>query len=307
MHVLVSGSHGLIARPLVTQLESDGHTVHRVVRTNPKAGEAYLDLAARRLDLSLLPGGSLDRIDVVFNLTGERITPVRWSAAKRERLRQSRILVTDLIARAIAAADIPPTVFVSASAVGIYGDRGDEELDEQSALGHGFLAELCRAWEDATEPARRANARVVHARSGVVIARENPIVSLQLPLFRLGLGASLGPGRHWFSWIGLDDEVGALIHAALSSDVEGACNLTAPNPLRYAEFAAAFARTVGSRVRLTVPRVVLDSVIGTEATREIALISERVLPRRLLDAGYQFQLPRIEDALSAALGTRTTA
>ncbi len=307
MHVLVSGSHGLIAGALIAQLESDGHTVHRVVRSNPKVGDAYLDLAARRLDLSLLPGGSLDRIDVVFNLTGERITPMRWSAAKRERLRQSRILVTDFIARAIAVADIPPTVFVSASAIGIYGERGDEELDEQSALGHGFLAELCRAWEDATEPARHANVRVVHVRSGVVIASENPVVALQLPLFRHGLGASLGSGRHWFSWIGLDDEVGALIHTAVSADVEGPCNLTAPNPVRYTDFAAAFARIVGSQVRLSVPRIVLDAVIGTEATREVALISERVLPRRLLDTGYQFQLPRIEDALSAALETRTTA
>ena len=144
-------------------------------------------------------------------------------------------------------------------------------------------------------------------RSGVVIASENPVVALQLPLFRHGLGASLGSGRHWFSWIGLDDEVGALIHTAVSADVEGPCNLTAPNPVRYTDFAAAFARIVGSQVRLSVPRIVLDAVIGTEATREVALISERVLPRRLLDTGYQFQLPRIEDALSAALETRTTA
>lgn len=291
----------MIGRALVAQLETDGHVVHRVVRTDPKDGDAYLDLSGRRLDVSRLPGGSLDRIDAVCNLTGERITPMRWSATKRERLRSSRIVVTDIIARAIAAANTPPTAFISASAIGIYGERGDEGLDEQSALGHGFLAELCRAWEEATEPARKAEVRVVHVRSGVVIARHNPLVALQLPLFRAGLGATLGSGRQWFSWIGLDDEVGALMHAAMNSDVEGACNLTSPNPVRYREFASTFARAVGSRAWLSVPRPLLEVLIGSEATREVALISERVLPRRLLDAGYQFQLANLDDAFARAL------
>lgn len=305
MRVLVAGSHGLIGGSLVTQLRSDGHDVHRVVRSDPKDGDALLDLAKRTLDVSRLPGGSLDRIDAVFNLAGERITPTRWSAAKRERLRSSRIVVTQLIANAIAAAENPPTVFVSASAIGIYGERGEEELDEQSALGEGFLAELCRAWEEATEPARRANVRVVHARSGVVIAKESPLIALQLPLYRLGLGASLGSGRHWFSWIALDDEVGALMHAALDPDIEGACNLASPNAVRYREFASSFARAVGSFARLSIPRAVLDATIGAEATREVALVSERVLPRRLLDGGYPFELPFLEDAFDRVLGTRT--
>ena len=148
--------------------------------------------------------------------------------------------------------------------------------------------------------------RVVHVRSGVVIARHNPLVSLQLPLFRLGLGASLGSGRHWFSWSALEDEVGALIHAATATEIEGPCNFTSPNPVRYREFAAAFARAVGSRTRLSVPRVVLDALIGTEATREVAIVSERVLPRRLLDTGYQFKFPLLDDAFASALGTRTT-
>jgi uncharacterized protein len=298
----VSGSHGLIGGSLVNKLQSDGHTVHRAVRSEPRDGEAYLDLAEERLDVSRLPGGSLDRIDAVFNLTGERITPARWSAAKRERLRSSRILVTGLIARAIADAEFPPAVFVSASAIGIYGERGEEELDEESALAHGFLAELCRAWEDAAELARRTNVRVVHARSGVVIAKENPLIALQLPLFRLGLGANLGSGRQWFSWISISDEIGALIHTALRSDLDGACNLTSPNPVRYREFASAFARTVGSRVRLSIPHALLEVAIGDEATREVAIVSERVLPRRLLETGYQFETPDLDDALARALG-----
>jgi uncharacterized protein len=300
VRVLVSGSHGLIGRALVAQLQSDGHSVHRVVRAAPQHGDAYLDLSAGRLDLSRLPDGTLDRIDVVFNLSGERITPLRWSAAKRDRLRASRIRVTDLIARAIAAADTPPKVFVSASATGIYGERGSEELDEQSATGRGFLADLCRDWEAATSPARHANVRVVHARSGVVIARDNPVISLQLPLFRLGLGATLGSGRQWFSWISLEDEIGALIHAALSAEIEGPCNLTAPDPVRYSRFASALAHVVNRRALLTIPRPFIDIVAGKESSREIALVSQRVIPRKLLATAYSFRFPEIEQAVSMA-------
>lgn len=301
MRVLVSGSHGLIGAALVDQLQADGHSVHRVVRTTPQDGEAYLDMSAGRLDLSRLPGGTLDRIDVVFNLSGERITPLRSSAAKRGRVRASRILVTDLIARAIAAADTPPTVFVSASAVGIYGDRGGEELDESSITGRGFLADLCREWEAATNPAHHANVRVVHARSGIVIARHNPLISLQLPLFRHGLGATLGNGRQWLSWIALEDEIAALIHAALSAEIEGPCNLTAPNPVRYTRFVSALAHAVDQRALLRIPRPVVDVVAGKQASREIVLVSERVIPRRLLDSAFSFRRSEIGDAISAAL------
>lgn len=301
MRILVSGSHGLIGGALVSRLQSDGHSVHRVVRSAPRRGDAFLDLARQRIDFSRLPGGTLDGIDVVFNLSGERITPTRWSAAKRERLRSSRILVTDLLARAIAGAITPPTVFVCASAIGIYGERGDEELDEESATGVGFLAELCRAWEAAAEPARRANVRVVHARSGVVIAKDNPFIATQRPLFRLGLGASLGSGRQWLSWIAINDEVGALIHAALSAEIEGPCNLTAPNPVRYRDFTTAFANALGTRVRLSIPRIVVEAVIGRDVSSDVALVSERVVPARLLDSGFRFESPQIVEALSDAL------
>jgi uncharacterized protein (TIGR01777 family) len=304
VRVLVSGSHGLIGGSLVKRLESEGHTVHRVVRSRPQDGEAHLDLVGRKLDVSRLPGGSLDRIDAVFNLSGERITPARWSAAKRERLRSSRIVVTEVIADAIASAEVPPTVFVSASAIGIYGERGDEELDEDSTLGRGFLAELCRAWEDAADPARRAGVRVVHARSGVVIAKDNPVVALQLPLLRLGLGATLGTGRQWFSWISIDDEIGALISAALTTDLEGACNLTSPNPVRYSEFVSTFAHAVNRRARLRIPRRMLEVASGSEATREVVLVSERVLPRRLLATGYRFESVSLDEAFARALDAR---
>jgi hypothetical protein len=301
MRMLVSGSNGLIGRALVTRLEADGHSVHRVVRGAPALGVAAVDFAARHLDLSGLPGGTLDRIDAVFNLSGEHLSPLRWSQTKRERVRASRVVTTDLIARAIAAADTPPAVFVSASAVGYYGSRGDEVLDEESPPGSGFLAELCRAWESAAAPARDAGIRVVAVRSGIVVGRANPIIGLQLPLFRAGLGPHLGSGRQWMSWIALDDEVAAIIHAALTPAVDGPCNLTAPNPVRNAEFAEAFARAVHRRSFYGVPRLALLLAMGREIADDITLASQRVLPRKLTDSGFSFSHPEIGDALAAAL------
>jgi uncharacterized protein (TIGR01777 family) len=301
MRMLVSGSHGLIGRALVARLEADGHAVHRVVRGNPAGGEAVFDLPARRVDLSRLPGGNLDRIDAVFHLSGERLTPRRWSRAKRERVRASRLVTTDLLARAVAASDTPPAVFVSASAVGYYGSRADELLDEASAPGDGFLAELCRAWEAAAAPARDAGVRVVTIRTGIVLAAANPLLGLQLPLFRAGLGAHLGSGRQWMSWIALDDEVAAIIHTALTPAVEGPCNLTAPHPARNLEFTEAFARAVHRRSVYGVPRFALELAMGRETVGAITLASQRAQPRRLTETGFTFTYPDLDDALAAAL------
>ena len=287
MRMLVSGSHGLIGRALVARLEADGHAVHRVVRGNPAEGEAAFDLPARRVDLSRLPGGNLDRIDAVFHLSGERLTPRRWNRAKRERVRASRLVTTD--------------VFVSASAVGYYGSRADELLDEASAPGDGFLAELCRAWEAAAAPARDAGIRVVTIRTGIVLAAANPLIGLQLPLFRAGLGAHLGSGRQWMSWIALNDEVAAIIHTALTPAVEGPCNLTAPNPARNIEFTDAFARAVHRHSVYGVPRFALELAMGRETVGAITLASQRAQPRRLTETGFTFTYPDLDDALAAAL------
>ncbi|HXZ82621.1 MAG TPA: TIGR01777 family oxidoreductase [Acidimicrobiales bacterium] len=304
MRMLVSGSGGLIGRALVARLEADGHLVHRVIRDGAIPGAAAFDLATRRLDLSGLPGGSLDRIDAVFHLSGEPLTPRRWSEAKRERVRASRVVTTDLLARAIAAADTPPAVFVSASAVGYYGSRGDELLDETSTPGSGFLADLCRAWEAAAAPARDAGIRVVNIRTGIVLSRANLLIGLQLPLFRAGLGAHLGSGRQWMSWIALDDTVGAIIHAALTPAVDGPCNLTAPHPARNAEFTEAFARAVHRRSRLGVPGFVLEAAMGREVVEDVILASQRALPRRLTETGFDFSFSCLDDAFAAALAKR---
>jgi uncharacterized protein (TIGR01777 family) len=304
MRMLVSGSHGLIGSALVARLEADGHSVHRVVRDEAAEGEAAIDLVGRRLDLCGLPGGNLDRIDAVFQFSGERLAPVRWSPARRERVRASRVVTTDLLARAIAAADTPPAVFVSASAVGYYGSRADEVLDESSPPGSGFLAELCGAWEAATAPARDAGVRVVTIRTGIVLAAASPLIGMQLPLYRAGLGAHLGSGRQWMSWIALDDEVAAILHTALTPSIEGPCNLTAPNPVRNREFTEAFARAVHRRSVLGIPRVALELAMGHEVVNDVTLASQRVLPRKLTESGFSFAHPLLDDALASALAGR---
>jgi hypothetical protein len=304
MRMLVSGSRGLIGRALVARLEVDGHTVHRVARDPSAPGDAAFDFLARRVDLSGLPGGNLDRIDAVFHLSGERLTPLRWSEAKRERVRASRVVTTDLLARAIAAADMPPAVFVSASAIGYYGSRADELLDETSAPGSGFLAELCRAWEAAAAPAREAGIRVVSIRTGIVLSRANPLIGLQLPIFRAGFGAHLGSGRQWMSWIALDDVVEAILHVALTPAIDGPCNLSAPAPVRNAEFTDAFASCLERRSRFGIPRVVLEAAMGREVVEDIICASQRVLPRKLDETGFTFSHPKLDTALVAALAER---
>jgi len=257
-------------------------------------------VAGRRIDASALPGGSLSGIDVVFHLSGEPITPWRWSPAKRERIRSSRVVTTDIVARAVAATPEQPTL-IAASAIGYYGSRGDEMLDEQSPSGSGTLADICRAWEAATKPASDAGARVVHVRTGVVLGPGGGSLKIQLPLFKAGLGGRLGSGQQWTSWISLDDEVGALIHAARDKSISGPCNATAPNPARNSEFTAALAALVHRPAVFAVPRAALDLLMGGETTSEVICASQRVQPSVLEQSGYVFAHPDLGDALAAAV------
>lgn len=303
MNVLVSGSRGFIGAALVARLAAEGHTVHRLVRSEPGPRDALLDLEGRRIDAARLPGSSLESIDAVFHLSGEPVTPWRWSAAKRERIRSSRVVTTDAVARSVAATEGAKPVLVVMSAVGYYGDRGDEVLDEASPSGAGTLADVCRAWEAATAPASDAGARVVNMRTGVVLGPGGGSLRIQVPLFKAGLGSRLGSGRQWVSWISLEDEVGALVHAASEPAVSGPCNATAPAPVRNRELTAALAAAVRRPARLTVPRPLLELVAGVEATREIMCASQRVLPAQLERTGYAFALPSLEGALAVAVAT----
>lgn len=300
MRIAVSGSRGFIGASLVLALRNAGHEIHPIVRHAPRAGEIGIDLAGHALDCSQIAGQSIGAVDLVYNLAGEPLTPGRWNARKREEIRSSRISSTDVIARAIAKASDAPKAFVNMSASGFYGSRGDEVLTEQSAAGEGFLSELCRAWEAATAPARAVGVRVVHARTGVVIGKDGGMLKAVTPLFRLGLGGRLGAGSQWMSPISLTDEVRALIFVAMNEEVHGPCNLTSPIPISNTEFTKALAVSLHRPTLLRVPEIGLRIALGNRVTDEMVLASQRIIPSRLLASGFQFRLPRIDEALEAA-------
>jgi len=296
MRVAVTGSHGLIATALAARLRADGDTVVPLVRGSAGPGEIAWDPSAGRLDPAALAG-----IDAVVNLAGAGIGDRRWSAARRAELESSRIALTETLSEAVAAADPRPRVLLSGSAVGYYGDRGEEELTEASGPGSGFLAGLCRRWEGATAAAEAAGVRVAHLRSGGVLARHGGALRRQLPLFRLGLGGPLGRGRQYLSWIALEDEVGAIVHALRTETVRGPLNLCAPGPVTSAEFARALGRVLHRPARLPAPAVALKLVLGRELTTEMLLAGQRAVPAALLREGYRFAFAEVEAALRAAV------
>lgn len=268
----------------------------RVVRKpSPTPGEIAWDPAAGQLDPQQLVG-----LDGVVHLSGEPIAGGRWTAARKRAILDSRVGSTRLLCERLAGLAVPPRVLVCASAIGYYGARGDELLDEQSAPGSGFLAEVCTAWEAACAPARDAGIRVVHARIGVVLAREGGALASMLPPFRLGLGGPLGDGRAFMSWITLEDLVGAIGHALTQDQVVGPMNAVAPNPVRNAEFTRALGQALHRPAVLPVPSLALRLALG-EMGPALLLASTRVVPRVLLDTGYVFQHPTLAEALQATL------
>jgi uncharacterized protein (TIGR01777 family) len=240
-------------------------------------------------------------VEAVVNLAGEGIAERRWTPAQKEKIRRSRIMGTDLLVRRLAELLPRPAVLVSGSAVGYYGNGGDDKLDEESPNGSGFLAELVRDWEAATAPASDAGIRVACIRTGIVQSPRGGALKRQLPLFKFGLGGRLGSGRQYQSWIAIDDEVGAIRHVLNTDDLSGPVNLTAPNPVTNAEFTATLASVLRRPKLLPVPRFGLALVLGGELVDEALLFSQRVLPGKLLQSGYQFRYPFLEGALRALL------
>jgi hypothetical protein len=300
VRVLVTGGSGFIGRVLVDRLSTSGHEVHRVVRGTPEAGEVGLDLGAHKIDLSGLPGNSLDGIDAAINLAGEPITASRWSATKRERIRSSRILTTDILARALTTCTPVPKVLVSASAIGYYGNRNEEELVEDSPPGKGFLAEVCIGWEAATRPAEEHGIRVVKVRTGIVLGRGSGALAAQVRLFKLGMGGKLGRGQQWMSWIALADEVRIFLYALEQESLSGPVNACAPHPVRNSEFTKVLASTLGKRGMLGVPAAVLRLALG-EVADEMLLTSQQVQPKCLQDAGFRYEIDHVGEAIFAAL------
>jgi uncharacterized protein len=297
MRVAITGSSGLIGSALAGALQRDGNEVTQLVRRSPRQpGEIPWNPLAS--DGGLDPA-VFDGIDAVVHLSGAPVAGGLWTKARKLTLRASRIQSTKALVAALAKAPSPRPALLSGSAVGWYGDTGGREVDESAPAGAGFLADLVRDWEAAAQPASQAGLRVVNLRSGVVLSHRGGMLGPLVPLFRFGLGARLGPGTQFISWISMTDHVAAVRYLLEHPDIDGPVNLTAPVPVTNAEFTAELARALRRPALLRLPAPVLRAGLG-ELSGEL-LGSQRVVPHRLLQAGFTFQYPHVASALAAEL------
>ncbi|MEO6500729.1 MAG: TIGR01777 family oxidoreductase [Jatrophihabitantaceae bacterium] len=298
MKVVVAGASGFLGKALVTDLRGHGHQVSTLVRRSP-VSESEFEWHPERGELDPL---TLAGADAVISLSGAGIADKRWTPAYQQVLVQSRVQPTTTLARTMAGlpAELRPGSFLSASAVGYYGERGDEPLTESSAAGTGFLADLVREWEAATEAAEGAGVRVVTLRTGLVLSRTGGLMKRLLPLFKLGAGGKLGSGRQYQPWITLADEIGAIRHILQAEQLHGPVNVVGPEPVRNAEFSAALAKAVRRPALLPAPAFGLRLVVGKFADEGV-LVSQRVLPEKLTGSGYRFEHADLGSALAWAI------
>lgn len=297
MDVAISGASGLLGSALAASLRADGHRVLRFARGGLTGDDQIgWDPEAGRIDAPALEG-----IDAVVHLAGEGIGEHKWTPEQKRRIRESRTRGTAVLAAAVASRENKPRVFVSASAVGYYGNRGDEILTEDSRPGEGFLADVCRAWEDETQPAADAGVRTVIVRTGIVLAKHAGALKQMLLPFRLGLGGKQGSGKQWMSWITLEDHIAALRAAIDDERLRGAIDLTAPNPVTNADFAHALGRALHRPTVLPTPMFPLKLRYGSELVETLLLDGQRVLPARLEAIGFPFRFPVLAPALEAIL------
>lgn len=295
MRVVIAGSSGLIGSALVASLAADGHEVVRLVRRTPSApSEAQWDPAAAHVPASALHGA-----DAVVNLAGAGVGDHRWTQAYRRQIRDSRVLSTAALATAMAALGTPPAVFVAGSAIGYYSETGDTPTDESAPAGSDFLAGVCQEWEDAAAPAQKAGVRIAHPRLGLVVAKQGGAFGKLLPLAKAGLGGKLGTGRQYWSYVSLTDTVRALRHIIDTDSLAGPVNVTTPNPAVNSEITADIGRAVGRPMLLAVPGFALRAALG--GFSEGILMSQRVIPPRLLASGFTFNHPTFPEALASAL------
>lgn len=299
MKVLISGSTGLIGSALIPVLTDAGHDVVRLVRSRPRPDESevHWDPESGRIDTAGLEG-----LDAVVHLAGENIGAGRWSRDRKARIFDSRVKGTRLLCESLADLTHPPKVLVSASAIGYYGDRDEEVLNEGSISGFGFLAEVCIEWEIATEPLAETEIRVVNLRTGIVLSLAGGPLEKMLPPFKMGVGGVLGNGRQYMSWIALDDAVGAIHHVLITDSLHGPVNNVAPQPVTNRDFTKALGRVLRRPTLFPLPSFALRIMFGEEMANELFLASNRVEPVRLLDTGYTFQYPELEGALRHVLG-----
>jgi uncharacterized protein len=298
MKVAITGSTGLVGSALVPFLTTGGHRVMRLVRSADGSGaeDVAWNPSTGRIDADRLEG-----LDAVVHLAGENIAARRWNAEQKARVRDSRLQGARLLCETLARLRQPPRVLVSASAIGFYGERGDEELNEKSASGVGFLAEVCRAWEAATEPARVAGIRVVSTRFGIILSPKGGALSKMLTPFRLGMGGRIGDGQQWMSWITHDDAIGCIYHALVTESLRGPVNAVAPNPVTNLEFTNTLGDVLSRPSRFRMPGFMARLAFG-EMADELLLASTRVVPLALRDSNYQFLYADLEGALRHLLG-----
>jgi uncharacterized protein (TIGR01777 family) len=294
MRILVSGASGPIGAALLRSLKAQGSAVTRWVRNSATGNDQIVWDPSRPLSPDSVSG-----FDAVIHLAGESIVG-RWTDAKKRRILDSRSQGTGHLAEAVAKASQPPRVFISASAVGFYGNRGDEVLSEDSASGEGFAAEICRQWEAATQPAAKAGIRTAQMRIGVVMSADGGALPKMLTPFRLGLGGRLGNGRQWWTWVSVRDVVGAIQHVLNHNSLSGPVNAVAPNPVTNAEFTRILASVLNRPAIFPIPAFAVRMIFG-EMGEELFLGSQRVEPTKLAASGYQFQHPDLKNALKEIL------
>ncbi len=298
MRLLLSGSHGLVGKALVTRLEAASHEIFRLVRYAPSS-ESEIEWSPDRYSIAL---ARLDGFDAVIHLAGESIAEGRWNEEKKKRIRESRVKGTKLLGDALANVSRPPKSLIGASAIGYYGNRGDEILTETSAPGDGFLADVCVEWEKATQLATEKGIRVVNTRFGIILSPEGGALAKMLTPFRMGVGGKIGTGKQWMSWIALDDVVEGVMYALTNESLRGPVNFVAPNPVTNAEFTKTLGRVLSRPTFFPVPAFAARVAFG-EMADALLLSSQRVAPTRLKAGGYQFSYSELRSALSHLLAS----
>jgi uncharacterized protein len=304
MKFLVTGSSGLIGSALVSLLTSGGHSVTRLLRSQSSPRSAGTSEIVWDPSGTSFPSSSLEGFDAVVHLAGESIAEGRWTDAKKARIRESRTKPTRALCEALGRLSRPPKVLVCASAIGYYGNRGEEILREGSAPGSGYLPDVCLEWEGATAPAVQKGIRVVNLRFGVVLSPAGGALAKMLPPFRMGVGGKVGDGKQYMSWIALDDAIGAIHHAVMNDGLSGGVNAVSPNPVTNLEFTKTLGRVLSRPTFFPVPAAAARIAFG-EMADALLLASARVIPARLLETGYQFRYPELEGALRHLLGKST--
>jgi uncharacterized protein (TIGR01777 family) len=296
MKILIGGSHGLVGTALIKSLEGDGHEIFRLVRYAPRS-ESEIEWSPDRYSIAL---ARLEGFDAVVNLAGESIAEGRWTEDKKRRIRESRVKGTKLLGDALANLTERPRTFICASAIGYYGNRGDEILTETSAPGNDFLSDVCVEWEKATALATEKGIRVVNTRFGVILDRQGGALAKMLPPFRMGVGGRIGSGKQWMSWIALDDVVGALKFALVNETLNGPVNFVAPGSMTNAEFTKTLGKALSRPAIFPIPAFAVRLVFG-EMADALLLASQRVEPEQLTREGYKFQYLRLAEALRNVL------